>query len=248
MRVVAVDWSSCPVRDGVLKMPLSVKSGRFPSRGKLALVVIITLAVSAGFGWRLGSDAVVQAPEEIADYLFWEAKDLTAFTLVGANDEALRLDDLKGKWSFIFFGYTHCPDVCPFTLSALGAVFNILEQDPAVSSTIQGIFVSVDPKRDTPELLKEYAPYFNAKFSGVTGTTAQVDAITRQVGAFYTIHPGESEESYLVSHNSAIFLVDPRARLYGRFPPPHAPREIAEIFGKIRAFYIEREDKRWAFF
>ena len=90
--------------------------------------------------------------------------------------------------------------------------------------------------------------YFNAKFSGVTGTTAQVDAITRQMGAFYAIHPGKSEESYLVSHNSAIFLVDPRGRLYGRFPPPHAPREIAEIFAKIRAFYIEREDKRWAFF
>ena len=129
----------------------------FLPEGNLRWLLIITLAVTAGFGWRLGSDAVVQAPEEIADYLFWEAKDLTAFTLVGANNEALRLDDLKGKWSFIFFGYTHCPDVCPFTLSALGAAFKILEQDPAVSPTIQGIFVSVDPKRDTPELLKEYA-------------------------------------------------------------------------------------------
>jgi cytochrome oxidase Cu insertion factor (SCO1/SenC/PrrC family) len=89
---------------------------------------------------------------------------------------------------------------------------------------------------------------FHAKFSGVTSTTAQVDAITRQMGAFYSIHPGKSEESYLVSHNSAIFLVDPRGRLYGRFPPPLAPREIAEIFEKIRAFYVEREDKRWAFF
>jgi protein SCO1/2 len=225
-----------------------VKSGWFPARKKLALVLIITLAVAAGFGWRLGSDAVVQAPEEIADYLFWEAKDLTAFTLVGANNEALRLDDLKGKWSFIFFGYTHCPDVCPFTLSALGAAFKILEQDPTVSPAIQGIFVSVDPERDTPELLKEYASYFHVKFSGVTGTTAQVDAITRQMGAFYAIHPGKSEESYLVSHNSAIFLVDPRGRLYGRFPPPLAPRKIAEIFEKIRAFYVEREDKRWAFF
>lgn len=229
-------------------MPLSVKSRRFPSRGKLALVLIIALAVTAGFAWRLGSDAVVQAPEEIADYLFWEAKALTTFTLVGANNEALRLDDLKGKWSFIFFGYTHCPDVCPFTLSALGAAFKILEQDPTVSPAIQGIFVSVDPKRDTPELLKEYAPYFNDRFSGVTGTTAQVDAITRQMGAFYEIHPGKPEESYLVSHNSAIFLVDPRGRLYGRFPPPHASREIAEIFAKIRAFYVEREETGWAFF
>ena len=229
-------------------MPLSAKRKWFPSRGKLALVLTITLAVTTGFAWRLGSDAVVQAPEEIADYLFWEAKDLTAFTLVGANNEVLRLDDLKGKWSFIFFGYTHCPDVCPLTLGALGAAFRILEQDPTVSPAIQGIFVSVDPKRDTPELLKEYVSYFNAKFSGVTGTTAQVDAITRQMGALYAMHPGKSEESYLVSHNSSIFLVDPRGRLYGRFPPPHAPRELAEIFAKIRAFYDEREGKGWTFF
>ena len=91
-----------PVRGGDLKMPLSVKRKWFPSKGKLALVLIITLAVAAGFAWRLDSDAVVQAPEEIADYLFWEARDLTAFTLVGANNKALRLDDIKRKWSFMF--------------------------------------------------------------------------------------------------------------------------------------------------
>jgi protein SCO1/2 len=167
---------------------------------------------------------------------------------VGAKGKTLTLDDLKGKWSFIFFGYTHCPDVCPVTLHALGSAFNILRRDRANSPDIQGIFVSVDPARDTPEFLKEYVTYFNAGFSGVTGNTEQVDAITRQMSALYVIHSGESEESYLVSHNSTIFVVDPRGRLYGRFPPPHIPREIAEIFVKIRVFYDEQEGKRWVFF
>ncbi len=212
------------------------------------LVLLISVLLITAFAWRLSSNTVVQLPEEIADYLFWEAKDLTSFALLKADDEALELDDLKGKWSFIFFGYTHCPDVCPLTMSALGTAFKILEKDPAVSSTIQGIFVSVDPKRDTPELLKEYAAFFHTKFSGVTGTTAQVDAITRQMGAFYTIHPGKSDKNYPVSHNSTIFLVDPRGRRYGRFPPPHAPREIAALFAKIRAFYDVQEEKRWGFF
>jgi cytochrome oxidase Cu insertion factor (SCO1/SenC/PrrC family) len=68
------------------------------------------------------------------------------------------------------------------------------------------------------------------------------------MSALYVIHSGEAEEGYLVSHNSTIFVVDPRGRLYGRFPPPHVPLEIAESFIKIRAFYDEQEGKRWVFF
>jgi protein SCO1/2 len=225
-----------------------LKRSGTPSKSIFAFLLAVTVAVTAFFGWRLSSDAVVQAPEDIEDYLFWEAKDLTAFTLMGANDKTFGLNNLKGKWSFFFFGYTHCPDVCPVTLGALAMTFKILEKTNAVSPDIQGIFVSVDPHRDTPELLEEYVTYFDTRFWGVTGNTAQVDAVTRQMGALYTIHPGESGTSYLVSHNSAIFVVDPQGRLYGRFPPPHAPREMAEIFAKIVVFYDEQGRGRWTFF
>ena len=230
------------------EMPHRLNSRWFLSGRVIGPLLVIAVAATAIFGWRVSSNTVAHAPEAIEDYLFWEAKDLTAFTLVGAKDETLTLDDLKGKWSFMFFGYTHCPDVCPVTLSALRSAFEILRRDRTNSSDIQGIFVSVDPRRDTPEFLKEYVSYFDAGFSGVTGNTAQVDAITRQMSALYVIHSGESEDSYLVSHNAAIFVVDPRARLYGRFPPPHVAREIAEIFPKIRAFFDEQEEKRWVFF
>jgi len=211
----------------------------------------IAVAVTAIIGWWLGKNTVVQPPEEIEDYLFWQAKDLTDFKLTGANSKILALNDLKGKWSFIFFGYTHCPDVCPLTMGVLGQAFRLLEKDPAASQEIQGIFISVDPKRDTPELLKEYVAYFNNKFTGVTGDTAQLDALARQMSALYTIHPKEPEkpgDTYLVSHNSTIFLVDPQGRLYGRFPPPQAPQEIAEVFIKIRTFYNERIKKQWVLF
>jgi cytochrome oxidase Cu insertion factor (SCO1/SenC/PrrC family) len=190
----------------------------------------------------------VPPPEEIEEYLFWKAKQLTDFTLMAAGNKPLNLDHLKGKWSFIFFGYTHCPDVCPTTLGSMGATFKILEKNPTISQEIQGIFVSVDPTRDTPELLGKYVTYFHPNFSGVTGSTSQIDAITRQMGALYSIHAEESEDDYLVSHNSTIFIVDPRARLYGRLPPPHAPREIADIFIKVRNFYNEQEEKQWALF
>ncbi len=223
------------------------KKGLF-FKGIVVLLSVFILGVAGFLGWRIGSENVVKAPEEIEDYLFWQAKKLTDFTLNAAGDKKLVLDDLKGKWNFIFFGYTHCPDVCPTTLGTFAMAFKILGENPAVFQDIQGVIVSVDPKRDTPASLKKYVSYFHSKFIGVTGNNSQVDALARQMGVLYTIHPGESEDNYLVSHNAAMFLVDPRGRLYGRFPPPHAPGEIAELFYKIRAFYNEQEEKRWAFF
>ena len=79
---------------------------------------------------------------------------------MAAGGKPLNLEQLQGKWSFVFFGYTHCPDVCPITLGSLGTMFKLLEKDPTVSPEIQSIFVSVDPKRDTPESLKEYVNDF----------------------------------------------------------------------------------------
>ncbi len=218
------------------------------SKRVVALFLMVTVTVTAFFAWRMSSDTVVQAPEEVADYLFWRAKQLDDFTLMAAGNNPIGLDQLKGKWSFVFFGYTFCPDICPTTMGALGSAFNILEKDPVISREIQGIFISVDPKRDTPESLLKYSSYFHPKFSGITGTTPQIDAVARQMGALYTIHPGESEDNYLVSHNSTVFVVDPRGRLYGRFPPPLNPREIADVFIRVRAFYNRQEEKRWSLF
>ncbi len=219
-----------------------------PLKWIVALLLIIAVTVTTFLAWRLNFDTKVQAPEELEDYLFWEPKKLEDFTLVAADSNTIGLDQLKGKWSFVFFGYMHCPDICPTTMATLGVAFKVMEKDPVIAREIQGIFVSVDPKRDTPKLLLEYAPYFHSKFSGVTGSIAQIDAITRQMGALYTIHPGESENNYTVSHNSTVFVVDPRGRRYGRFPPPLNPGEITDVFIRIRTFYNQQEESRWTIF
>ncbi|MDX8411148.1 MAG: SCO family protein [Mariprofundaceae bacterium] len=210
----------------------------------MATAVLASIAI-----WRPNSDLSIQTPTDIEDYLFWEARELTPFKLTAADNKSFNLDDLKGKWSFIFFGYTHCPDICPTTLNVLAATFEKLARKPAVAPEIQGVFVSVDPKRDTPELLKKYVSYFDDGFSGITGSTAQIDALTRQVGALYALHSeNEKDTSYEVTHNSTIFLIDPEGRLYGRFPPPQVPRVIADTFVKIRAFYEEQVEARSLFF
>lgn len=243
------------------------QSGAFSKMGiAFTLLLAIVVIVSAMMGRQGGDKVTVKHPEDIADYLFWEAKDLTEFKLAGASGSTFGLKDLKGKWSFIFFGYTQCPDVCPLTMGILGQTFKILEKKPAVFQEIQGVFISVDPKRDTPELLKEYVSYFNNKFIGVTGDKEQLDALSRQMSVLYAINSKEPEktgeakepkkeegggalkkpgggasgkEEYTVTHSSTVFLVDPQGRLYGRFPPPQVPQEIAQVFEKIRTFYNE---------
>lgn len=224
----------------------------FFGKKSLVLLLAIAMVITALIGWRLlGNNTVVKPPQEIEDYLFWQPKALTDFKLTGADHKTLELNDLKGKWSFIFFGYTHCPDVCPMTLSVLGKAFKHLEENPAAVQEIQGIFISVDPNRDTPESLKAYVSYFSNKLTGVTGDTAQLEAFSRQLSALYTIQandPQKPEDNYLVTHNSTIFLIDPQGRLYGRFPPPQLPKEIADIFLKIRMYYNERSKNQWKIF
>lgn len=210
-------------------------------------MLAIALSAVAFIAWRSGRETVVRTPAELEDYVFWQAKELADFTLAGAGNRTLRLSDLKGKWSFVFFGYTHCPDVCPLTLALLGQAFGVIEKNPEIFPELQAIFVSVDPGRDTPEALGDYVAYFNKRFLGATGSVAQIDAFSRQLGALYSVHapePGKPGDSYLVTHNSTIFLVDPQGRLHGRFPAPHVPQEIAEVFLKIRAFYSERSTIR----
>lgn len=214
----------------------------------ITLTLLVTLAAVALYAWRMNSDAVMKVPGEIEEYLFWDARKLNDFRLTTAGNKSFGPEQLKGKWSFIFFGYTHCPDVCPVTLMELGTVFKILEQNPDIFPQMQGIFVSVDPGRDTAELLGEYVSYFHPDFIGLTGEKEQIDHFSRQIGALYSIRAGESEEEYEVTHNSTIFLVDPQGRLYGRFAPPQIAQEIAGAFIRIHAFYGQQSEKRWPLF
>ena len=125
----------------------------------VAVLLSVILTIAAIFVWRSGAGDIVKAPEEIEDYLFWEAKELADFKLTAADNKTFDLDSLKGKWSFIFFGYTHCPTICPTNLQHMAQA---LEQLGDEAVQIQPIFITIDPARDTPGVLKDYV----AKFGG----------------------------------------------------------------------------------
>lgn len=127
------------------------------------------------------------------------------FTLQG-DSGAVSLSNFEGKLKLLFFGYTHCPDVCPLTMANVKVALKQLPDD--MRAQVQTVFVSVDPERDTPEHLSQYVKFFDPNFVGLTGSKEQIDQVVRQYGAFYRIEKGnDNEANYTVSHSARVYLI-----------------------------------------
>ena len=144
---------------------------------------------------------------------------------------AAAFEDLEGVWSFLFFGYTHCPDVCPLTLSVMAAL-----EDKIGREDVKMVFVTVDPARDDTTRLAEYIGWFNEDFTGVGGTAGQIAGLASQIGIAYQYGPPSGEGDYLVDHTSSVFLLDPQARLVSIFSAPHEVEAMLARFRKIEEF------------
>lgn len=178
-----------------------------------------------------------QPPQLKQGTLLPSAKAIADFQLTDQHGKPFTRNNLMGKWSFAFFGYTHCPDVCPTALSMLAQVMKKLEQNDKLDTKPQVVFVSVDPERDTPELLAQYLPYFNPDFIGVTGDPQQLLLLTRQLGIMYGKAPGDDADDYLVDHSASIILFDPDGNFLALFGMPHDPDLIAQDFVAIKNYY-----------
>ncbi len=126
-------------------------------------------------------------------------------TWEGGKERDICLRDLKGKVVLLFFGYTHCPDVCPTALGVLAKTFKKLS--PEERNRVKVLFISVDPERDTPEIAQKYASYFNPSFIGATGTLKELKEVAKGYMAFFG-KSGEGKEDYLVDHSGFIYLID----------------------------------------
>ena len=203
--------------------------------GTLLLFLFWALLLAAVFFWMLPGKPAV--PPELQGVLRPAPQPLEAFQLTDQYQQPFSLEQLQGKWSFVFFGYTYCPDICPTTLSTLTGVARRLQTDSPDETGIQVVFVSVDPERDTPEVIEGYLKYFKEAFIGITGTQQDIDSLARQFGAGYMKEPDTAAGQYLVSHTSSIFLVDPRGRLLAAFSPPHNAATIVDQFRQIQSLF-----------
>jgi protein SCO1/2 len=138
------------------------------------------------------------------------------FQLTDQHGQTRTLGDFRGKVLVIFFGYTQCPDVCPTTLAELAAVKKALGPD---GEQVQGIFVTIDPERDTPDLLKAYLANFDPGFVALRGTAEQTKAVAKEFKVFYNKVPGKTEGSYTMDHTAASYLFDRqgRVRVFSRY-------------------------------
>ena len=162
-----------------------------------------------------------------------ESRPLPEVTLTSHNGEQWTNKDLEGRWQFLFFGFTNCPDVCPTTLATLAGAMNRL-QDVEIEPMPEVVFVSVDPQRDTPKLMKRYVGHFSDDFLGVTGDRGEIDRLTQSLGISYKLYQPDSNGDYGVDHSAAILLIDPRGELRALWQSPHDRRAMAEEFPQIR--------------
>lgn len=217
--------------------------------GKLAIGVP---ALVAAFGLGLFARSLVQgdaAPDsavalsadtpEIRGFVLPAPEALEPFALVDDTGQPFGREALEGGWSFLYFGYTYCPDVCPLTLVELASLKRSLEER-CDDVDARYYLVSVDPQRDTPERLHEYVRYFDADFRGVTGATDEIDKLVSQVGAFYELPEDRSGDAYLVGHSSTVTVVDPDGNFHAVFTMPHQGEQMANDFAALHAGYRER--------
>jgi protein SCO1/2 len=171
-----------------------------------AIALLLTMLVSFLFT-RYFAYRTVQ--ENFYGQALVPAKPAFDFHLVDQDGKAFQLSQMRGKAVLFSFGFTHCPNVCPTTLSDLAKVYQAL---PAKDrEKVQVLFVSIDPHRDKPETMKNYIPYFNESFIGLTGTDAQVAEAAKAYGAYYEIvhDSGANPDVYTVNHSALAYLISP---------------------------------------
>ena len=198
------------------------------------LALIAFVALSAG---ALVAVLNQSGPPKIEGLLWPDPPRIPAFALRTAQGAVLDQSALKGRWTLMFFGFTHCPDVCPTTLSTLKRATQQLQAVPAFASHGQVLFVSLDPERDTPEKLASYVSYFDPGFRAATGDDAALDALTRPLGVIRAKVPGADGE-YTFDHTASIFLVDPDLRVLALFGLPHDATKIASAVKAITQFAV----------
>ena len=204
-------------------------------------LLILVAALAAGLG--LWAAQVVFGPQSVAAAaaprggptvdpatmkavrLFPQLRAVPDFTLQQSDGTALSAQELQGRWTIVFFGFTHCPDVCPTTLSELAQVQKLWAGlDPSVRPQV--LFVSVDPERDTPEKTGEYAAYFHPDTLAATLPEPALQAFANSLGMVYMKVATEGGD-YTMDHSTPLVLLDPRGRQAGLLRPPFVPADIA---------------------
>jgi protein SCO1 len=182
-----------------------------PAYAIIGLMVALLLLGTGTFLWLNGEAAgpVVGGP----------------FTLVDGSGHTVTNREFLGKYMLVYFGYTYCPDVCPTTLNAVATALDKLGKQ---ADRIQPLFITVDPHRDTPAVIKQYAAAFSPRLMGLTGTPAEIAAVAKEYHVYYAVHrTGPGPDDYSMDHSSILYLMGPDGHFIAPIRTDETGAEIA---------------------
>lgn len=201
------------------------------------LVALVALVIGLTVYRVLNSERQVD-PTQLLDagiVILPQGRDVPKLTLTNQDGEPVQVDELDGKWTLLFFGYTFCPDICPATLAELRQLRSQLPDE--VREQLRPVLVSVDPARDTPEQLKQYLEFFGEGFLGLTGTLDDIQTLANGVGIPFI--PGDtSRENYTVDHSGNLVIIGPDGRQHGFI---RAPLKVQKLSQQLPALLSRKE-------
>ncbi|QFI68577.1 SCO family protein [Sinorhizobium alkalisoli] len=154
------------------------------------------------------------------------------FSLVAPDGNTVTDSDFRGKWMLVFFGYTYCPDICPTTLSEMAIALDRLGEE---GKAVQPIFITVDPKRDTPDVIGQYTRAIDPRIMGLSGSPQQLTAAAREYGAYSERHGSGHHGDHLIDHSTYIYVMDPQGKFVRGLEGGASGDEIADTLRRLIA-------------
>lgn len=191
------------------------------------LLVPLVAAVALFFGFVIYQQ-VTQIEQPKHALYYQQARTIFPFSFSDHRGETFNQDNLTGQWSWVFFGYTSCPDVCPTTLQEINFVYPQLK---SLADNTQVLLVTVDPKRDNVEKLNQYIGYFNDEFIALRAEHDVLFPFARNLGLMYAIADDSAQENYLVDHSASLVLINPQGKIAAIFKPEHELGRLPTISG-----------------
>jgi protein SCO1/2 len=209
-------------------------------RLRTPLLLALAAVLSTALFWLWFADHLQEPshkaplPRELEGIVLPRVQPLPEFVLHDFDGHPLTADWFHGQWTFVFFGYTHCPDICPTTLYTLQQVRRQLARTPDLLADTRFLFVTLDPQRDSAEILKGYVQHFDPGFLAARGEPATLDRLTAALNIAYAIEHSPDRSGYTINHSAAILLIDAQGRYHARYTPMQNATLIGDTYRTIR--------------
>jgi protein SCO1/2 len=200
----------------------------------IALLLGFILLVVYGFSWRM-SQPVIMSNEDLrinGAVVLDKPRIFGDFELVDHRGETFNISRMQDIWTIVFFGFTHCPDICPTTLAMLNDTYSKLKDSE--KDRLQIVMISLDSERDTVEKMAEYVPYFNSSFTGVTGDKYVISRLAAELFIAYNRVP-LGDDDYTMDHSTQLILINPKGHYHGFFKAPHTEITMRSTWRSISA-------------